>query len=523
MELTEKPLRILVIVNLPWDSRLGAARVWMELAEQWRAQGHTVEKFTLSDAFPGVRATRVTFALRQLMFIGKAKAFVRQNAQRFDVIDALIGALPFSKEELDFSGVLVARSVGFYRLYDRFDQSVAERWPQATRGKLAGRFLYRYTRRRFLQASERAIRNADLINLPNEEEAAYLREELGLHNVIVQPYGLTSDRRQALAVAAADAQTRLAQRRVCFIGMWGARKGSYDWPRIITGIRQDLPETRFRFLGTMLDAARIKADLGEVAAPDVEFISDFAPENLPALLADCTVGGFPSYVEGFGLAVIEQLAAGLPTVAYNVAGPRDILQTDFADQLVASGDIEAFSKAIVRLLRLPPAAYDELSKRSRQSVERFCWSQIARETIDEYQKLLDHSTRPLVFVQPFSLGWAGGGARILRALTARAPFAWRSVCTSPSKPKSWSDEIHLRSRPSWGKIEHSRMAALPKATMRFFEKNFRRRLRRRCQQLKARAIHAVPHSGTDFATAQQVARDLSLPFFLSLHDDLAYT
>ena len=42
----EKPLRILAIVNLPWDSRLGAARVWMELADQWRADGHTVEKYS---------------------------------------------------------------------------------------------------------------------------------------------------------------------------------------------------------------------------------------------------------------------------------------------------------------------------------------------------------------------------------------------------------------------------------------------------------------------------------------------
>jgi hypothetical protein len=38
-----------------------------------------------------------------------------------------------------------------------------------------------------------------------------------------------------------------------------------------------------------------------------------------------------------------------------------------------------------------------------------------------------------------------------------------------------------------------------------------------------RAIHTVPHSGTDFAQAQAVARELSLPFFISLHDDLAYT
>jgi len=33
----------------------------------------------------------------------------------------------------------------------------------------------------------------------------------------------------------------------------------------------------------------------------------------------------------------------------------------------------------------------------------------------------------------------------------------------------------------------------------------------------------VPHSNLDFAQAQGIARELGLPFFLSLHDDLAYT
>src|SRR3712207_1068852 len=104
------PLRILIVVNLPWDARLGAVRVWMELAEQWRAMGHTVERFTLSDAVPGVRASPVTFALRQLLFMRQAAAFVRTNSARFDVIDALVGALPYSKQELGFAGIIVARS-----------------------------------------------------------------------------------------------------------------------------------------------------------------------------------------------------------------------------------------------------------------------------------------------------------------------------------------------------------------------------------------------------------------------------
>src|SRR2546426_10517731 len=92
------PLRILAIVNLPWDPRLGAARVWIELSEEWRKAGHTVEKFCLTDAFPKPTSSRGLSALRQMIFPSRAAAFVRQNADRFDIIDCLIGTLPFSKE-----------------------------------------------------------------------------------------------------------------------------------------------------------------------------------------------------------------------------------------------------------------------------------------------------------------------------------------------------------------------------------------------------------------------------------------
>ena len=117
----EKPLRILAIVNLPWDARLGAARVWIELREEWRKAGHVVEKFCLTDAFPKSTRSRALSALRQAIFPSRAAKFVRQNAGRFDVIDCLIGTLPFSKESLGFHGLIVARSVGLHRPYERFD------------------------------------------------------------------------------------------------------------------------------------------------------------------------------------------------------------------------------------------------------------------------------------------------------------------------------------------------------------------------------------------------------------------
>jgi glycosyltransferase involved in cell wall biosynthesis len=525
MELHDNPLRILVVVNLPWDSRLGAVRIYMELAAQWRASGHVVEKYSLSDAFPDARASSARFALRQVLFSYKAAAFIRKNGARFDVVDALIGVLPFSKRKLGFHGLLVARSVGLYRLYEQFDRSVEKRWPGRPKGKFLGRIFYALTRRRLLHASDKAVRQADLINLPNEEEAVCLRQETRADlPILVQPYGLTVERRQAFLQAAAAAEIRLAQGRICFIGMWGARKGARDWSGIIQRIRARVPKAQFRFLGTMVDSKAILPDLRLHSLEGVELISDYQPDDLPGLLADCTVGAFPSYAEGFGLAVLEQLAAGIPTIAYDTAGPRDLLGGRLPELLVPKGDIDAFAERICGILQLDLDGYQELFERSAEAATKFSWPAIAQATVSAYRAALaGGSVGKILFVQPFSLGSAGGGARILRALLERAPFAWQSICTSPERPKAWGNEVYLHSRPAWGRIEHSRLATIPKFTAPFFAPIFRRRLKELCMKLGARAIHAVPHAGLDFAQVHAVARELALPFFVSLHDDIAYT
>ncbi len=220
---------------------------------------------------------------------------------------------------------------------------------------------------------------------------------------------------------------------------------------------------------------------------------------------------------------MEQLTAGLPTIAYDTAGPRDMLKAELPELLVPSGEIESFGAALARVLQLEAGAYAQLAERSAPVGATFRWSEIAEATLDSYQQLLRGTENPILFVQPFSVGSAGGGARILRALLEQAPMAWQSVCSAPAKPRPWPNEVHIRSRPSWGRIDHSRLAALPHLTKRFFAGRFRRELRQCSVRLGAQAIHAVPHGGLDFAVAQSVAQELSLPFFISLHDDLAYT
>ncbi|MFN2477054.1 MAG: glycosyltransferase family 4 protein [Chthoniobacterales bacterium] len=526
MERVTPPLRILVVVSFPWDARLGAPQVWMELAAQWRASGHHVEKYSLSDAFPDGAGAGSKFLINQLRFAYRAAAFVKQNGHRFDVIDAFIGALPFSKARLGFDGLMVARSVGLHRWYDAFERDVARRWPRRRTGRVIGRIFYSLTRRQLLRASETSLRRADLINVPNVEEAEFLRQEIRPpERVFVQPYGLTAVRRRTLHDAAAPAEVRLAQRRVCFVGMWSARKGAYDWGRIIALVRAQLPDTRFTFIGTMVESATIAAELGPASA-GIDFISSYDPAELPGLLAAHTVGAFPSYVEGFGLAVLEQLAARIPMVAYDAAGPRDILGHELREGLVPVGDVEAFAESLIRILRMDGNSYQELAERSSACAARFSWSAIAGATVKQYRQSLSSPACPsIMFVQPFTLTTAGGGARILRALLAGSPVPCTIVCTSPERPDASADadQLHIPFRPFFGRIERTRLAPLPEKVAPLSRPFFRKRLRAACRQRRAIGIHAIPHAGLDFYDSYTVAKELGLPFFLQVHDDLLYS
>ena len=389
----DKSLRILCIVNLPWDPSLGAARVWIELSEQWKRAGHSVERFCLSDAFPR-KASRGVGTLQQMFFPRHAAGFVRDNAERFDVVDCLLGTLPFSKESLRFRGLLVGRSIGFYRSYEEFLRSASKRWPNQPHGRWRGRFFYSLSRRQLVRHAHRAVRHCDLLNLPNEDELASMRESAPNIPAMVQPYGLTAADAAALRQAAATPEERLRAKHVVFIGMWSPRKGSLDWRQIIAHVRRSVPDTRFSFLGTSVPDHVVERDLGLGRSHGIECVSYYNPKELPRLLSNCTVGIFPSYIEGFGLAVLEKIAAGIPAVAYDVPGPRQILWAERETLLTPEGDVEKIAARAVEILQMPVGPYRQLSDQCHALSTQFRWEEIATATAGAYWVALENVRAP---------------------------------------------------------------------------------------------------------------------------------
>jgi glycosyltransferase involved in cell wall biosynthesis len=275
----------------------------------------------------------------------------------------------------------------------------------------------------------------------------------------------------------------------------------------------------------MFSEKEVFDELGMERSDRVECVPTYDPTDLPALLGDCAVGLFPSYIEGFGLAVLEQLACGIPTVAYDVPGPRQMLESHRAMLLTAEGDAAAMAERAMQILEMSSRDYSELSTQCLLLAGQYRWSEIATETMRRYREAFARLSQLIIFTQPFSAAAAGGGPRILRSLLKDAPVPTLCVCTAPSsRPlKHPGAELQLPMRPSLGRIERTRFNALAHALTPLFRRRFAKRLENIFVSSHACAIHSIAHGGLDFYDAYLLSKKLRIPFFLQVHDDVAYT
>jgi glycosyltransferase involved in cell wall biosynthesis len=172
-----------------------------------------------------------------------------------------------------------------------------------------------------------------------------LAEGIPTARVIVNPYGVDWDRFVPIEAAAGGRPLRFL-----FLGSHIARKGLpvlLDAWRALDTRRDD---SELWLAGPC--GARERALIPDL--PGLRVLGQVPHADVPRLLAKTDVLLLPSLFEGFGLVLLEALAAGLPFIATPHTGAADLPAGEPFGLTVPVGSIDALQAALQHYLARPP-------------------------------------------------------------------------------------------------------------------------------------------------------------------------
>jgi len=106
--------------------------------------------------------------------------------------------------------------------------------------------------------------------------------------------------------------------------------------------------------------------------------------ELKALYKNATVAVFPSFYEGFGLAILEAMSCGCPVITSNISSLPEVAGD--AALLINPHDIVAISQGIEKVIN-DESFCDSLRKKGFVQVKKFSWERAAKETSELYKEV----------------------------------------------------------------------------------------------------------------------------------------
>ncbi|MCX7592014.1 MAG: glycosyltransferase [Kiritimatiellae bacterium] len=156
--------------------------------------------------------------------------------------------------------------------------------------------------------------------------------------------------------------------------------------RAFAEILSSYPAARLVIVGDGPWASHARALVAELGVgAHVDFLGFRG--DVPALLRTFDVFAYPTTTEGFGLALVEAMAAGVPVVASNVGGVPEVVTNGVTGLLVEFGDVEAFRAEIVRLLNDRALCRRLVAAAEKAVSSRFTVRRMADEYAAVYQRL----------------------------------------------------------------------------------------------------------------------------------------
>jgi glycosyltransferase involved in cell wall biosynthesis len=330
-------MRILTITNCPLDPRLGSGTTVIRFANGLRHLGHDVDVLAPAD-YEYASTIRAAKQLRQ--GLGAYRAIRNRLAERrYDLIEfygaefwPAISVLARSRPR----PLLVAHTNGLELLnYER----EAAYHPARGAKTAASRAVYR----RLFRLS---FRHTDtFVSLCEADRQWVLNHRLyePARTAVVPPAPDEAFRRFA------EQAIEPREDRVAFIGSWTERKGTGVIAAVMGAVLRDNPHVVFDVFGASASRDRVVASFDAGVRDRIHVHPSLEAAALSAAVARGKVFFFPSQYEGYGLALLEAMIAGLAVVTTPTGLGAELADTEAI--VLDFIDIEGMRVAIDRLLK----------------------------------------------------------------------------------------------------------------------------------------------------------------------------
>jgi glycosyltransferase involved in cell wall biosynthesis len=172
-----------------------------------------------------------------------------------------------------------------------------------------------------------------------------------------------------------------------FVGRIAREKGIFDLVALWKKIVSHRPESKLVVIGSGPDVSELRDVIEALGMGSQVMLKGYCDDRtLYGLMKTSKAFLFPSVFEGWGLAVGEALACGLPVVCYDIPALREVFGQCPSVFFVPVGNTRRFAETVEKILeegRL--AEYETVSKKY---AERFSWKKVAAKDLEVIRKMI---------------------------------------------------------------------------------------------------------------------------------------
>ena len=173
-----------------------------------------------------------------------------------------------------------------------------------------------------------------------------------------------------------------------FVGRIDREKGIFDLVECGRYLCKERSEFYFIIAGKGRDLKKLKNKTKKAGIQDkFIFLGQVDKENLVKLYQDATLFIFPSYHEGLPTVILEAMSCGLPIIATDVRGNRDLISAGENGILVPPRSPRKIAEAITTLID-DETLRKRLGKNARETIEnRYTWNAVSNKFLKCYESL----------------------------------------------------------------------------------------------------------------------------------------